>query len=217
MNEEVCMPRPAVEREAAQPKSAKQVERYERILRVTRKLTIEKGEDAVQMVEVAEAAEVALNTLYRYFPSKTHLYAALLNAQMQSFANDYNARAVTTKEDAVANVIDLLGSAGEALLARPRLAKAVMNASVGSSATHGEANAGATAVFTKTLLHVMGIENPTEADRRIAYLLMVSWSGVLASIVNSKLPVEEFQPLLKLAVERLIGTPSTTGTGSPNK
>ena len=141
------MPRPAIQRKAARPTSARQRERYDRILRVVRKLTIANGEDAVQMAEVAQAADVALNTLYRYFPSKSHLYAALLSAEMQQFASGFPARSVATDAEAAANVMDLLGSAGDALLTRPRLAKAVMNASIASPAGASEVSVTADEVF----------------------------------------------------------------------
>src|SRR5216683_5785385 len=53
--------------------SAAQRERRKRILDATLALASKGGYDAVQMREVAERADVALGTLYRYFPSKIHL------------------------------------------------------------------------------------------------------------------------------------------------
>ena len=47
--------------------------RLTRMLEVTAELALEGGWDAVQMREVAHRAEVALGTLYRYFPSKEYL------------------------------------------------------------------------------------------------------------------------------------------------
>ena len=53
--------------------SAAQRERRKRILDATLALASKGGYDAVQMRAVAERADVALGTLYRYFPSKIHL------------------------------------------------------------------------------------------------------------------------------------------------
>src|SRR6266446_10976345 len=53
--------------------SAAQRERRKRILDATLALASKGGYDAVQMRTVAERADVALGTLYRYFPSKIHL------------------------------------------------------------------------------------------------------------------------------------------------
>src|SRR5919204_1618443 len=53
--------------------SAAQQQRRKRILDATIALASKGGYEAVQMRAVAERAEVALGTLYRYFPSKIHL------------------------------------------------------------------------------------------------------------------------------------------------
>jgi AcrR family transcriptional regulator len=58
--------------------SAAQRERRRRILDVTLVLASKGGYDAVQMRTVAERADVALGTLYRYFPSKIHLLVSAL-------------------------------------------------------------------------------------------------------------------------------------------
>jgi len=62
-----------------------QQERRERIVQAAISL-LERGEyDAIQMRDVAREAGVALATIYRYFTSKEHLYAAALLA----WAADY--------------------------------------------------------------------------------------------------------------------------------
>src|SRR5205823_11490625 len=62
--------------------SAAQRERRKRILDATLALASKGGYDAVQMRTGAERADVALGTLYRYFPSKIHL---LVSALVQEF------------------------------------------------------------------------------------------------------------------------------------
>src|SRR4051795_12636788 len=52
--------------------------RRRRILDAAVELASDGGYDAVQMREVAERADVALGTLYRYFPSKVHLLVAAM-------------------------------------------------------------------------------------------------------------------------------------------
>jgi AcrR family transcriptional regulator len=64
---------------------AGQRERRERIVQAAISL-LERGEyDAIQMRDVAQAAGVALATIYRYFTSKEHLYAAALLAWAADF------------------------------------------------------------------------------------------------------------------------------------
>jgi AcrR family transcriptional regulator len=71
---------------AATALSAAQRARRERIVQAAISL-LESGEyDAIQMRDVAATAGVALATVYRYFSSKEHLYAAALLDWSRSFA-----------------------------------------------------------------------------------------------------------------------------------
>jgi AcrR family transcriptional regulator len=63
--------------------SAAQRDRRKRILDATILLATRGGFDAVQMRAVAEQADVALGTLYRYFPSKIHLLVSALGREFE--------------------------------------------------------------------------------------------------------------------------------------
>ncbi|MGO3326733.1 cholesterol catabolism transcriptional regulator KstR [Gordonia sp. (in: high G+C Gram-positive bacteria)] len=63
--------------------SAAQRERRRRILDATLSLASKGGYDAVQMRAVAEKADVAVGTLYRYFPSKVHLLVTALARELE--------------------------------------------------------------------------------------------------------------------------------------
>jgi len=63
--------------------SAAQRERRRRILDATLALASKGGYDAVQMRAVAEKADVAVGTLYRYFPSKVHLLVTALAREFE--------------------------------------------------------------------------------------------------------------------------------------
>src|SRR2546422_6367859 len=63
--------------------SAAQRERRQRILDATVALASKGGYEAVQMRTVAERADVALGTLYRYFPSKIHLLVSALARELE--------------------------------------------------------------------------------------------------------------------------------------
>src|SRR5215213_7088144 len=67
----------------AEQGSAAQRERRRRILDATLVLASKGGYDAVQMRAVAERADVALGTLYRYFPSKIHLLVSGLAREFE--------------------------------------------------------------------------------------------------------------------------------------
>lgn len=55
-------------------------EREQAILAAARALAAEHGMGAVQIAAVAERAQIAAGTVYRYFPSKTDLVGALVSA-----------------------------------------------------------------------------------------------------------------------------------------
>src|ERR1700727_3393765 len=63
--------------------SSAQRDRRKRILDATLALASKGGYDAVQMRAVAERADVALGTLYRYFPSKIHLLVSALTEEFE--------------------------------------------------------------------------------------------------------------------------------------
>jgi AcrR family transcriptional regulator len=62
----------------AVPRTAAQHDRRARIIEAATALLAERDYDRIQIRHVAEEAGVALDTLYRYFPSKEQLYAHVL-------------------------------------------------------------------------------------------------------------------------------------------
>jgi AcrR family transcriptional regulator len=62
---------------AVLPSTPAQVARFERVIRAGTAILTAGGEDALQMKELARQARVSLDTLYRYFPSKEHVLAAI--------------------------------------------------------------------------------------------------------------------------------------------
>ena len=77
---------------AADALTKSQAARRQRVLVAALELGADGGYDAVQMRDIAASAEVALGTIYRYFPSKD----ALLAAAMVEWMEDLERR-VTTK------------------------------------------------------------------------------------------------------------------------
>jgi len=57
--------------------TASQFARRERIVKVALDLLVNADYEKIQMKDVAEASDVALGTVYRYFTSKEHLFAAV--------------------------------------------------------------------------------------------------------------------------------------------
>ncbi|MBS1838394.1 MAG: TetR family transcriptional regulator, partial [Actinobacteria bacterium] len=83
----------------------------------------------VQMREVAIRAEVALGTLYRYFPSKEHLLVSVMLLEVEQLADRLAVRP-PQGEDPVERVVDVLRRANRALQRQPRVTIAMIRALV---------------------------------------------------------------------------------------
>ncbi|MCS0605295.1 TetR family transcriptional regulator [Streptomyces sp. LP11] len=111
----------------ASPLTERQEARRRGILRASARLAGRGGFDAVQMREVAECSQVALGTLYRYFPSKVHLLVATMQDQLEHLHGTLRRRppAGATAGERVA---ETLMRAFRALQREPHLADAMVRA-----------------------------------------------------------------------------------------
>ena len=92
---------PAADDAPAEPRAA-QVERRQRIITAATELLEESELERIQIRDVADHAGVALATMYRYFSSKDHLYAAAIVEWSSAFFKRVQARrgnSGTTDED----------------------------------------------------------------------------------------------------------------------
>lgn len=155
------------------------------------------------MNEVAKESGVAIATLYRYFPSKRHLFAAV----MHSLVERLDEEAVDDPGgDPVEAVSELLIDASSRLLERPLLALAMLQ----SNDVEGEAGGRTTdEIFGTLLLRTAGIDRPTERDRRLVRLLGLSWYGVLMSALYGRRTEQETKEDIRLCAELLLATRST--------
>lgn len=193
------MPRIAEARPPAEPSSPEQKERYRRILEAAARHGADKGLERMQMHDVAKDAGVAIATLYRYFPSKTHLFTALMGARVQELSD------VVADSPAVADpveaVSELLVGAGRQLLARPLLAHAMMQSNNASVATSDSA---VTKVFADLMLQVLQLEHPDEEQERLVRITEASWYGIIMSALNGHITPEQADEDTRVACRRLL-------------
>lgn len=194
------MPRIAESREPAEPTSPVQRERYRRILRAAAKHGADKGLERMQMHDVAKDAGVAIATLYRYFPSKTHLFTALMTTAVERLPDFVDGR--DPAADPADRVGELLVAAGREFLARPLLAHAMLqsnNASVAqSSSTVSE-------MFGELILKTLGTgEADADLQSRVR-IIEAAWYGILISALNQHVTPEEAEADTRLACRRLLG------------
>ncbi|MFC0862108.1 TetR family transcriptional regulator [Sphaerimonospora cavernae] len=196
------MPRIAEARPPAEPSSPEQRARHVRILRAASHMAAERGLERVQMHEVAKAAGVAIGTLYRYFPSKTHLFTAVLAEQVDRFSESApRPRPGTSPEDAVG---ELLVNASRQLLRRPALATAMLQSANAANAA-AVADAGRIDnTFRDVVLRTLGIETPTAMDVTLVRLLMQCWYGVLQMSLNGRMAISDMESDVRLASRLLL-------------
>jgi AcrR family transcriptional regulator len=174
------VPRVAEDRLPAEPVSPDQRDRYRRILHAAAKHGAAKGLERVQMVDVARDAGVAIATLYRYFPSKTHLFTALMRHRVERLVD------VTVEPapavDPAGGVSRLLCRMGDDMLRTPLLTHAMVQSN-NATVAHNPA-AAVTHVFLDLMLVAGGFGEPTEQDLRLLRLVEQAWYGVVMSALN---------------------------------
>lgn len=208
------MPRIAETRQPAEPTSAEQKDRRQRILRAAGKLGAEHGLDRMQMNDVAKEAGVAIATLYRYFPSKTDLFVGVLHSQIQRLSGSPTARDPHrgTRADSVAEV---LIAAGRRLLERPQLATAMLQANNAAQLQGGREYTEANAAFHRVLLDALGVDDPGEEDFRMVRIIEQTWYGVLISVLNDVITIDQADDDIRLAARLLLGPRyDAAGSGS---
>ncbi len=162
--------------------SPPQRERRLRILEATRALAARGGYDGVQMRDVADRAEVALGTLYRYFPSKIHLLVALMHHETRALTDRLERRPV---EGATAadRVVAVLTRGIQGLQREPGLTEAMTRALMSADTSAAADVHAVTELTTRAVIAAMHgpDREPTPDDAAIARVLEQVWlSSMLA-------------------------------------
>jgi TetR/AcrR family transcriptional regulator, cholesterol catabolism regulator len=180
--------------------------RRRRILKAAAALATEGGFDAVQMREVAERADVALGTLYRYFPSKIHLLVSVLADEMDRLRQRLSANPAG-QGDAADRVLAVFQRSVGALQRNPKMYGAVVRAMMfGDESTSTENTAVSDhmdAIITQAM--ASNGNRPTADDVAIAQLLGKIWLADILSWLAGRSTVEQMQRDLALAVRLLVG------------
>jgi AcrR family transcriptional regulator len=188
---------------AATARTARQEARRRRILAATERLARRGGFDAVQMREVAELSEVALGTLYRYFPSKVHLLVATMHDQLEQLHAALHRHPPAAREPQ-ARVAETLMRAFRQLQREPLLADAMVRAlNFGDRSVCTEVDA-VSELTTAIVLDAMGSTGEPSPRQLSAvrvvghtwHSALVSWLSGRASIAQVTVDVETVCTLL---------------------
>jgi AcrR family transcriptional regulator len=189
--------------------SAAQRDRRRRILEATIALASKGGFDAVQMRAVAERADVALGTLYRYFPSKIHLLVSALAGQFEQ-TQAMVSRKPVPGDTAADRVIYVLKRATRGMQGDPQLTEALTRAFMfaDSSAAHeihvvGMQLTGMLNRAIKGADYVEG-EEPSDAEIAVARVISDVWLSALVSWVTGRSTADEVADHIETAVRLLL-------------
>ncbi len=197
------MPRIAEARPSAEPSSPGQKARHERILRAAVNQGAEYGLERVQMHDIAKEAGVAIATLYRYFPSKTHLFTAVMADQV---ARMEEASFTPRKpgEDPVEAVAELLIGASRGLLRRPLLANAMLQSNNASHASTVSEAGRIDKAFRDLILRTLGLDEPTDHDLRLVRLVEQGWYGIVSQSLNRDIGMADTEADIRLTCKLLL-------------
>ncbi|QEU94673.1 TetR family transcriptional regulator [Streptomyces kanamyceticus] len=190
---------------ATPPLTERQEARRRRILHASAQLASRGGFDAVQMREVAEAAGVALGTLYRYFPSKVHLLVATMQDQLQHMHTTIRKRP-PAGETPAERVAETLMRAFRALQREPHLADAMVRALTFADRSVSPEVDTVSRLTTAIILDAMGLSEPPTAQQLSAvrviehtwHSALITWLSGRASIAQVKIDIETVCRLIDL-------------------
>lgn len=182
--------------------TAAQDARRRRMLREVSALAAEGGYESVQMRDVAARADVAIGTLYRYFPSKEYLVASVMEAEVGALAADLEA-VPRWGNSAGERVLAVLGRANHALLARPNVSIAQIRALVSGNDEVAEVVKTVTDAMRALIVAAMEAE-PTDESIDVADTLFDVWLAALVGWISGMTEADEVQRKLARTVKQLL-------------
>ena len=187
--------------------SAAQRDRRKRILDATIALASSGGFDAVQMRAVAEQADVALGTLYRYFPSKIHLLVSALAREFEKAETVIGEKPIPG-DTAADRVIYVLRKTTRGLQGDQHLTEALTRAFMFADASVAAEIHHVGMLLTSMLTRAMGThpgdDTLTEEDIAIARVIGDVWLSALVGWVTGRSTANETAQQIETAVRLLL-------------
>jgi TetR/AcrR family transcriptional regulator, cholesterol catabolism regulator len=183
--------------------SAAQRDRRKRILDATLALASKGGYEAVQMRAVAERADVALGTLYRYFPSKIHLLVSALAREFER-AQEKLDRSPIPGDTAYDRMLFVLGKITRSMQREPLLIEAMTRAFMfADPSAASEVNAVAR-IMEEMLTTAMHEGEPTADEQAIARVIGDVWMSNLVAWVTRRASANDVANHLEVAARLLL-------------
>ncbi len=187
----------------AEQGSAAQRERRRRILDATLALASKGGYDAVQMRAVADKADVALGTLYRYVPSKIHLLVSALVRELEGI-QDKLGRTAVPGDTPYERTLFVLGKVTRAMQREPQLTEAMTRAFLfADQSAAAEVNT-VGRIMEDIFTAAMHDGEPSADDRAVARVIGDVWLSNLVAWVTRRASANDVLNHLELAARLLM-------------
>ena len=175
----------------------------QRILDTTLALASKGGYDAVQMRAVAEKAEVALGTLYRYFPSKIHLLVSALAVEFDRIQEGLD-RTEIPGDTAYERTLFVLGRVTRVMQREPQLTEAMTRAFLfadpSAAAEVNMVGLKMEHMFTRA----MHTGEPSADEKAIARVIGDVWLSALVGWVTGRTSAADTAAQMEKAVHLLL-------------
>jgi TetR/AcrR family transcriptional regulator, cholesterol catabolism regulator len=183
--------------------SAAQRDRRKRILDATLALASKGGYEAVQMRTVAEQANVALGTLYRYFPSKIHLLVSGLAREFERTQEKLD-RSPIPGGTPYERMLFVLGRITRLMQRDPLLTEAMTRAFMFADPSAADEVNTVARLMEHTLTRAMHEGDPTPDEVAIARILGDVWLSNLVAWVTRRASANDVTNHLELAARLLL-------------
>ncbi|WP_072686884.1 cholesterol catabolism transcriptional regulator KstR [Rhodococcus marinonascens] len=179
-----------------------QKDRRKRILDATLSLASKGGYEAVQMRAVAERADVAVGTLYRYFPSKVHL---LVSALAREFERIDSRGKNPPGRNQLERMQLILSQITRAMQRDPLLAEAMTRAFMFADASAAAEVDHVGRLMDRLFARAMTDTEPTAEQLAIARVISDVWLSNLVAWLTRRSSATDVANRLELTVELLLG------------
>ncbi|MEO8888813.1 MAG: cholesterol catabolism transcriptional regulator KstR [Jatrophihabitantaceae bacterium] len=186
--------------------STAQRERRQRILDATLTLASKGGYDAVQMRAVAERADVALGTLYRYFPSKIHLLVSALARELER-VHARTERVVVPGATAYHRLMFVLARITKGLQRDPQLTEAMTRAFMFADASAAAEVDQVGRLMDQMFARAMLSTDATPGDEQLAIARVIGdiWLSSLVAWATRRASATDVANRLELTISLLLG------------
>ena len=188
-----------------EPTTSSQRERRRRILDATLALAAKGGYEAVQMRAVAEKAEVAVGTLYRYFPSKVHLLVSALAREFRRL-DQRTERSAPPGETAQERMKVVVDGITKAMQRDPNLTEAMTRAFMFADASVANEVEEVGFYMDRIIARAIAQGAPDEVQLSIARVISDVWMSNLVSWLTRRSTAADVNTRLGLTIDLLLGT-----------